>query len=176
MTRRPLGQPKAAYAGDTGEPDTAVRRALGRAAVAQDPTDYLRAVAALCETRLLLPIVATGDGGPDRDPDRRAEMAAVLLTSAGGATGVLAFTGLDSISAWDPGARPVPCTLDELAATAVETGSATVVVDIAGPSPLVIGRDLVAELAQERRLVELADGGWGWMFRAEDSSELGTIG
>lgn len=176
MTHRTLGQPNAAYLGDTGEPDRAVRKALAQAAVAQERTDYLRAVAALCRTRLLLPIVATGDDGPERDPDRRAQMAAVLLTSAGGATGVLAFSGLDSISAWNPTARPVPCTLDEVAATAVETGSTAIVVDIAGPSPLVIGWDLVTELAQGRRLVELADGGWGWMFRAEDSSELGTTG
>ena len=46
------------------------------------------------------------------------------MTSASGASGVLAFTGLDALRAFDPMARPVPCTLDDVAATAVETGLA----------------------------------------------------
>ena len=132
-------------------PDT--RNALGRV-VPGDRTAYLQAVAALCASRLLLPIVAGGDdGGEGPDPSRHAELAAVLLTSAVGTTGVLAFTGLDALNAWNPSARPVPCTLDDLAATAVETGSSAVVVDVAGPHRLVIEEPLVSQLAAGRRLV-----------------------
>ncbi len=76
-----LAQPSAAYAGDRGEPDPEVRALLAVAANSRE--DYLRAVAALCTARFLLPIVAVGDdGGDGPDPERHAEMRAVLLTAA----------------------------------------------------------------------------------------------
>ena len=159
---RTLGQPNASFAGDTGAPDPAVRAILADAD--SGGSAYPRAVAALCTSRLLLPIVATGDeGGDGPDPTRHAAMAAVLLESAAGQRGVVVFTGIDLFSAWRPDARPVPCTLDDVAATAVETGSAAIVVDINGPHPLVIEGDLIAQFAAGRRLVELKDGGFGWL-------------
>lgn len=160
---RTLGQPNAAYAGDHGEADPALRATLAQAYEAQD--GYARAVAALCTARLLLPIVASGDeGGDGPDPDRHAEMAAVLITSAQGQTAVPVFTGLDALQAWKPDARPVPCTLDDVAATVVETDAAAILVDLPGPHPLVIERELVNQLAQGHRLVELPDGGFAWMY------------
>ena len=43
--------------------------------------------------------------------------------AADGRTALPAFTGLDALTAWKADARPVPCRLDELAASAVEQGS-----------------------------------------------------
>ena len=159
---RPLGQPNAPSAGDTGAPDPGLRAALADA-YAGGPA-YARAVAALCGGRLLLPIVAAGDEhGDGPDPHRHAEMAAVLMESAAGQKGVVVFTGIDLFTAWRADARPVPCTLDDVAATAVETSSTAIVVDINGPCPLVIEGDLLEQLAAGRRLVELDDGGFGWL-------------
>lgn len=155
---RQLGSPNQAFAGDHGDADPQVRAALATAT--DDPTGYLRAVAALCGARLLLPIA------PDPDGD----LSAVQVTAADGGIGLLAFTGLDALTGWNPAARPVPCTLDEVAATAVETTAAAVVIDLAGPSRLVIEADLIAELARGRRLVELPDGGFGWLYRTERDS------
>jgi SseB protein N-terminal domain len=172
---RGLAQPSAAYAGDRGEPDPEVRALLAVAGRSRD--EYLRAVAGLCTARFLLPIVAVGDdGGDGPDPERHAEMRAVLLTTGDGTTGLPVFTGLDAFTAWKPDARPVPCRLDEVAATAVEAGAVAVLVDVAGPSPLVIEDGLVAELADARRLVELDGGGWGWLFSPPDSSPGGSAG
>ncbi|WP_454229196.1 SseB family protein [Propioniciclava flava] len=127
---------------------------------------YPRAIAALCTARLLLPIVAAGDeSGDGPDPDRVAEMAAVLVRSESGDTAVPVFTGLDALTVWKADARPVPCTLDDVAATAVETSSTAILIDLPGPHPVVIERELIDQLAQGRRLVELPDGGFGWMFR-----------
>jgi hypothetical protein len=158
-----LGQPNAAWAGDRGEADAQVRAALRAAAAATGPDDYLAAVAALCGARLLMPIVAEGDDGGDGPvPDRHAELAAVLMTSASGASGALAFSGLDALHAFNASARPVPCTLDEVAATAVEVGASAIVVDVAGPHLLIIEGDLIGQLAAGRRLVRVPDG-WGWL-------------
>lgn len=158
-----LGAPNAAYAGDHGHADPELRDVLARAY--QGGTNYPKAIAALCTARLLLPIVATGDEhGDGPDPNRHAEMAAVLVTSAAGDTAVPVFTGVDSMQAWKPEARPVPCTLDDVAATVLETDSQAILVDLPGPHPLVIERGVVEELARGHRLVELPDGGFGWMY------------
>ena len=160
---RTLGQPNAAFKGDTGAPDPALRAVL--AAAYDDDLAYLRAVAALCLGRLLLPIVASGDeGGDGPDPDRHAELAAVLMESAAGQRGVLVFSGLDALQAWRREARPVPCTLDDVAATAVETDSSAIVIDVAGPHPVVVEGELITALASGRRLVEVAQGEFGWLY------------
>lgn len=170
-----LFQPSQAYAGDHGDADEQVRRLLATAG--QGREGYLRAVAGLCTARFLLPIVATGDAaGSGPDPDRHAELQAVLLTTPDGRTGLPVFTGIDALTAWQPAARPVPCRLDEVAATALDTGAVAVLVDLAGPFPLVIEGDLIAELAGGRRLVELAPGEWGWLYARPDSSGSGPAG
>lgn len=159
-----LGQPSSAFIGDRGEADPLVRAAIADAAT-DPPTSYLRAVAALCATRLLLPVVASGDDSMDGpDPDRHADLAAVSIQAADGRKALLAFTGIDALVAWEPRARPVPATLDDVAATVLETGDDALLVDSAGPVPFVIGDDLIAQLAQGRRLVELEDGGFGWAY------------
>lgn len=160
------------FAGDDGSPDPEVRAAL---AGVRDTDTYLAAVAALCTARLLVPIVATGDentvvsGTPLSkevpQPDREAEMAAVSIVGADGRRALLAFTGMDSLRAWDAGARPVPGTLDEVAATVPEAGSDVLVVDVAGPMPLELDAALIEPLSQGHRLVELPDGGFGWLQR-----------
>ncbi len=160
---RNLAPPNPAFEGDLGDADPGVRQAV---ASADDQEGYLRAIAALCTTRLLMPIVASGDESMDGpDPTRHAEMAAVSIRNDAGEGALLAFTGLDALQAWQSDARPVPCLLDDLAATVVETGDDVLLLDVAGPTPFVVGHDLIVELARGRRLVHLPDGGFGWMFR-----------
>lgn len=164
-----LGRPSADWAGDRGDPDPAVRAAL---AGAGDHEGYLRAVAALCTARFLLPVVALGhDGGEGPDPDRHAELQVVVVQSPDGASALPAFTGLDALLAWRADARPVPCRLDELAGAALEQGAVAVLVDVAGPAPLVIEGDLLAELARGHRLVPLDDGGWAWLYAELSESQ-----
>jgi hypothetical protein len=166
---RTLAQPSAAFLGDRGDPDPAVRALIADAG-SDLPTSYLRAVVGLCGARLLLPVVATGDDSSDGpDPDRHADLAAVSIKAPDGRRALLAFTGIDAVVAWEPRARPVPATLDDVAATVLETGGDALLVDPAGPVPFVIGDDLIAQLAQGRRLVELDDGGFGWAFLNQDT-------
>ena len=173
-TSRTLAQPNARWLGDRGEADPVVRGALAKALV-DDPdpqTAYLRAVAALGGARLLMPIVASGDESMDGpDPDRHAEMAAVSVRNAAGEQALLAFTGVDAMRAWQVDARPVPGDLAEVAVTVAEAGAQLLLVDAAGPAPLVVGADLVEEFARGRRLIELEDGGFGWMYVRDDAAQ-----
>ncbi len=164
---------------DRGDADPAVRRALASALTGPDA--YARAVAALCTARLILPTVpapsdaepgvserepASHGDGPEPADDHGPAMAVVQLRSTAGDKAVVVFTGADALQAWRSDARPVPCTLDDVAATVLETESVAILVDVAGPHPLVIEEALVAELAQGHRLVELAGGGFGWVWLA----------
>jgi hypothetical protein len=155
------------FPGDDGSASTDTRDALVRAAQESGPAAYLRAVAALCTDRLLVPVVATatrrGETTGGLTSDKEAEMAVVMLRTPDGREALLAFTGLDALREWQPAARPVPVTLDRAAATARTEGANAVLVDCAGPSPLVIEGEVLAALAAGHRLVETTDGGFGWM-------------
>ncbi|HMR47957.1 MAG TPA: SseB family protein [Arachnia sp.] len=166
---RSLAQPSARFAGDTGVADPLTRRAL---AGVSDQTSYVRAIVALCASRLLMPIVASGDETDHPDPDRHAEMAAVTLES-GGVTHLLAFTGLDAMQAWNLRARPVLCLLDELAATVAASHSTCLLIDVAGPVPLVIEGEILELLAAGHALVELGDGEFAWVKPAGHGEDLG---
>ena len=156
---------------DDGRATPATRTALAAATVAASPADYLRAVAALCGDRVLVPVVATAtrlaSGPTGLTSDKEAEMAVVLLQAADGRRAMLAFSGLDALQAWDATARPVPVTLDLAARSATADGAAALLVDVAGPDPLVIDGEVLGELGQGHRLVELPDGQFGWAVAAE---------
>jgi hypothetical protein len=160
------------FPGDDGSASTETRDALARSVQAPGPTGYLRAVAALCTDRLLVPVVATatrmGETTGGLTSDKEAEMAVVMLRTPDGRQAMLAFTGLDSLSAWQPEARPVPITIDRLAATARDEGATAVLVDFAGPAALVIEGEVLVALAAGHRLVETPDGGFGWAIPAPE--------
>jgi SseB protein N-terminal domain len=160
------------FPGDDGSASADTRAALARATTETGPAGYLRAVAALCVDRLLVPVVATatrrGETTGGLTSDKEAEMAVVMLRTRDGRQSLLAFTGLDALQAWQPVARPVPVTLDHAAATARAEGATAVLVDCAGPATLVIEGEVLASLAAGHRLVETADGGFGWAVPAPE--------
>jgi SseB protein N-terminal domain len=135
--------------------------------VAATPPAYLRAVAALCGDRLLVPVVATatrlGETVAGLASDKEAEMSLVTLQAPDGRRALLAFTGLDSLRGWQADARPVPVTVDQVAQTARAEDLAAVLLDVAGPHALVIEGEVLQELAAGHRLVELSDDEFGWV-------------
>lgn len=142
---------------DDGAAGPGVRDAIAAAADG-DVTAYLRAIVALCGARLYLPFVDNREAGA-----RRPELAAVILQVPTGERCLLAFTGKDAVTAWNPNAWAQPATLDELAATVVEAGATELVLDVAGPVPFSLGEDIRAEVAAGCRLVALSDGGFAWV-------------
>lgn len=156
--------PNPGYADDDGSaPATVV---AGLAAYAADPIlGRYRAIAALQAARVLVPVVAIL-GEVDYDEhghahDKSSDMATVLTTAPDGRTGMLAFTSLATMAAWDPQARPVATTVQTAAASGLQDGAAALVVDLAGPHQLVIDGDELTYVAEGLRLIQV-DGGWAW--------------
>ncbi len=80
--------------------------------------------------------------------EKVSEMALPTLIGHDGRPAVLAFTGLSSLTAWRPDARPVPVPASQAWRAAAETGA--VVIDVAGPVPLVVDGARLAALAAGR--------------------------
>jgi SseB protein N-terminal domain len=161
-----------AYPGDAGAASAETRRLIAAAATEATPPAYLRAVAALCGDRLLVPVVATttrlGETVAGLASDKEAEMSLVILQVRDGRRALLAFTGLDALQSWQRDARPVPVTIDVAAQAAASEELTVVLIDVAGPHPLVLEGEVLAELAAGHRLTELSDGQFGWIIPAPD--------
>lgn len=168
---RSLGGTNDAFANDAGHADAAVRAALAKSVASGSQVDYLDAVAQLCLTRLLVPLMASGDDTMTPDPERAGEMSAVMLRHPDGRQAMLAFTGVDSLTSWNDSARPIPATLDVVASTAAAAGAGTVLIDFEGPSPLVIDGEVLQHLSLSRRLTRLEDGNFGWMATGVTGSD-----
>ena len=162
---------ESAFGADDGTASTEMRAAVRSAAEQSDPAGYLGAVARLCTERVLVPVIAVATTVEEElDPkgragfvsDKEAEMSVVLLQATDGRRAMLVFTGLDSLQAWNPEARPVPVTIDLAARSAAADGAVALVIDVAGPHSLVIEGTVLSELAAGHRLVELAAGQFGW--------------
>jgi hypothetical protein len=160
--RRVLAEPE--FPDDDGSADAAVTGAL--AAYDADPeTGHRAALAALQDSRLLVPVVATlGEVEHDERGlarEKSSDMAAVLLTGRDGRTALLAFTSAASLQAWNADARPVAVSARQAARAALQDGADALVLDVAGPVLFAIeGRDL-HDLAEGLVLRPLGTG-WGW--------------
>lgn len=138
-----------AFAGDDGSPDPRLRAAIDAwssgAATVEDVHAALRAA------RLLVPVVAVLDEATPEGGEKSSHMATVSLVQPDGRRGLLAFTSLAALGAWDPAARPVPATATAVAAAAVAEGAQGVLVDIAGPIAFAIDGPALSALAEPDR-------------------------
>jgi hypothetical protein len=146
---------------DRGDSDPEVAAALNAFAAGQGSEHA--ALSALADTRLLVPVVAVladatgGALGPDDDTagpgrlrrEKVSEMALPTLVGNDGRHAVLAFTCLQSLTAWRPDARPVPVPARQAWQAGVQEASA-VVIDVAGPVPLAVDGARLAALAEGR--------------------------
>ncbi len=93
---------------------------------------------AVAASRLLVPVVAVlAEAGAD-GTEKETEMALPTLIGNDGRKAVIAFTGTEAVRRWRADARPVPVPAPRLwPAVAAEQADA-VVIDVAGPVPLVV--------------------------------------
>ncbi len=155
--------PDPGFAGDDGSAATEVTAAL--AAYAVDPAQYLRALAALQQSRVLVPVLAVlGEVEYDENGlahDKTSDMATVLMTGRDGRTALLSFTSMASLQAWNAESRPVPVTVAQAAASAVQDGADALLVDVAGPVLFAVEGEDLRSLASGHVLRRVEDG-WGW--------------
>lgn len=154
----PISRP----AGDTGEADPAVAHALD--AYARRTGSEHDALTALAASRLLVPVVAVpgaaGRRGTDSPPVTReghggivpqedTEMALPTLIGNDGRAAVIAFTGTEALRRWRADARPVPVPAPRVCEAAIAEAEA-LVVDVAGPVPLVLEGARLQALASDQ--------------------------
>lgn len=155
--------PDPGFSGDDGSAAPEVAAAL--AAYAGGGAGRASTLAALQESRVLVPVVAVlGEVEYDENGlahDKTSDMATVLITGRDGRTALLAFTSTETLTAWNPEARPVAVELRKAALSAIQDEASALVVDVAGPVPFPVeGEDLQA-LAEGLELIRVG-GGWGW--------------
>ncbi|WP_354438293.1 SseB family protein [Marmoricola sp. OAE513] len=155
--------PDPGFADDDGAASPSVMAAL--AAYAGGAVPRVEALAALQESRVLVPVVAVlGEVEHDENGlahDKTSDMATVLITGRDGRTALLAFTSTASLEAWNPEARPVAVELRKAALSAIQDGAAALLVDVAGPVPFPVDSDELAALGEGLELLRVDDG-WGW--------------
>jgi hypothetical protein len=133
-------------AGDTGDADPAVRAVLA-AYAAGEATEHAM-LTVLAASRLLVPVVAVLAEANSDGSEKETEMALPTLVGNDGRTAVIAFTSTATLSGWRADARPVPVPARRLWAAARSEADA-VVIDVAGPVPVVIEGARLRALAQD---------------------------
>jgi len=163
--------PDPGFAGDDGSADPALSALL--AAWSAGEADRVDVIAALQQSRLLVPVVAVlgeveyDDAGLAHD--KTSDMATVLLQGADGRMALLAFTASATLAAWNPEARPVPTATPLAAQAAVQDGADALLVDVAGPVRFVIEGDDLRGLAQGWTLARVGAGA-AWIRPTGESS------
>lgn len=145
-----------AFPGDDGLADPRLRDLMGGGCGSQE--EMLKALAA---SRLLVAVMAVAEEIADDGSDKSSHMAVVSMVNASGEKGLLAFTGLDSMAAWNPDARPVPVPASAAAEAALADGAQALVIDVAGPARLVIPAEMLSDLLGSGPVVEPEPGPMG---------------
>ncbi|MFJ2559905.1 MULTISPECIES: SseB family protein [unclassified Streptomyces] len=143
--------PDPGFSDDDGTADPALTAAL--AAWAEDRAAHGPVLAALRTSRLLVPIVAVlGEVEEDENGLRREKTSdmAVPTLRAGDRRALPAFTSVEALARWDPGARPVAVPLHQALQAAAHERADTVVLDLAGPVPYEITGPALLALAEGR--------------------------
>lgn len=146
-----------AFPDDDGSADPRLSEGLDAFESSRDLTEVLPVLA---DARLIVPVVALVGEAPST-ADKEADMAAVLMTGADGRTALLAFSCLSAMARWNSEARPVPVPARQACAAARAEGAAALIVDIAGPVPIVVEETDLEHVAAGDVLVRAGDG-FGW--------------
>jgi len=143
--------PESDFANDDGSPDPYIRSVLRNYAQSATAESARNLLDALLDARLLVPIVAVLDsmeeGIEKKGVEKDSHMTSVEFHSADGRRALLAFSGSDSLEAWDESARPIPRIAFTVAQSAIEQGLDALIIDVGGPVPTAIDGTLLSLLA-----------------------------
>ena len=103
--------------------------------------------------RFLIPLLAhLGEEGENEHGlvvDKTQELAIVTVTSPDGRTVLPAFTSVETMSAWNPQARPIPVDAVRIALAAASEHTDLVVIDATSDTEFVVRRPAIRALAQD---------------------------
>ena len=144
--------PESEFVGDDGSADPQLASLL-HAWWTGESTGY-DVVDVLAERRLMVPVVAVADEVDVTDDGLRHEksshMATVTLVQPDGRRGLLAFTSMDSLAAWDPSARGIPAGARRVAEAAKQESADAVLIDVAGPVLYALTEPALTAVAEGR--------------------------
>jgi SseB protein N-terminal domain len=127
--------PDPGFHGDEGTEDPGLADALSR--YLRDPAAEHEVLAALADTRLLVPVVAVlgeSEEGPDGlRRDKTSDMAVPTIRARDGRIALPAFTSVAALARWRADARPVPVHIRQAIGSAYQEKADTLLIDIAGP-------------------------------------------
>ena len=157
-----MGIPEPEFADDDGSPDPVLADVLARHALGEARlSDVVRA---LHGRRLMAPLMAVLDSvmddvesGAPGPGEKDSHMATVSLVSPDGRRGLLAFTSVAAMAAWDPAARGIPASAARVAGAALEEGADALLLDLAGPVRLAVQGDALRALAERRAWSPVAE-------------------
>lgn len=130
--------------------------------------DAVTLVGALGGVRVFVPIVAMLGQAP-ADGDKEADMAAVFMTGADGRKALLAFSSLETMTAWDGQSRPVAVFGQAAARAALAEEASALLLDLGGQHFTVIETEDLQHLAAGHQLVRTA-AGIAWLTDTPASS------
>lgn len=145
--------PSHGFSGDDGSADEGLLAALRAVQSTPGPDAELVLMRSVATSRWLVPVVAVAtevDDSGAHAMDTRSDMAAVTLTAPDGSRALPMFTSLESLAAWDPGARPVPVRAAAAAQSAITEECHVLLVDVASDHAGVLRPSMLWALAQER--------------------------
>ena len=166
--------PRPRFDGDIGGADQAVTEALlayERSGIAAE------VLVPLSSSRVLVPVVALPGGTAPSEATRTdgaagtggaavnekdSSVATVLVQRGDGRKALLAFTGVDALTRWNPAARPIPVSIQQGAQAALAEGASALLIDTAGPVMFVVQEADLARLAAGLRVARTTDGDYVW--------------
>ena len=146
--------PTGGFAGDAGQADPALLRALTGG-------DERQVMTALAGARLIVPVTAvataTTEGVSGHVADTEADMAVVLLEHPDGRTALPAFSSIKALADFDASLRPVPVEAARVAQAAVSEQADLIVLDCASAQAFEVRASMVWALSQQREWVPAHD-------------------
>lgn len=138
------------HAGDDGSADPALLAALLRFRTGE--ADQTEVVDAFRSARVLVPLVAErgddGVGPTGLTVDKTQELSIVTVAAPDGRTVQPVFSSVDTMTRWDPKARPIPVEATRVALSASSEDTDLIVLDPTSETEFVIRRPAVWAVAQ----------------------------
>lgn len=138
--------PEQSFSNDDGTSPAALAEAVCN-------RDVPAAVSALRGGRLLVALVAQLDSATAAGTEKDSHMAAAMWQRPDGRVALMAFSGVDEMSAWDSQARPLPVPAAQAAQAALEDGADALLLD----RTLALSGPALWAVAEGRVLVPPAD-------------------